>query len=124
MVPDAREGQQAGCMGDFNGDGAPDLVLILNNGECWFLPVATGGSALAIQAALPLNSSFAGPLTVTGWRDKRCLGAWNVMPGTSEAFIARQDAGPLSLQWKGLDGKANSKEIVLMQKPVRFLLTP
>ena len=115
--------QQAGCIGDFNGDGAQDLVAILGNGECWWLPMA-GDGALAARAVLPVKSAFAGPVTVTGWHDKMCLGAWNVTAGAGEAFVAWRESGPLSVQWQVPGASAQRKTIVLENKPVRVVLAP
>jgi hypothetical protein len=52
-------------------------------------------------------------VTVTGWIGKRCLGAWNVLPGVSQAFLCRSDAGPVTLKWRLPGGKEQTKEVVL-----------
>jgi hypothetical protein len=117
-----QQAQQAGCVGDFNGDGAQDMAVILASGECWLFPMASGGGALALRGVLPMKSAFAGPLTVTGWRDKQCLGAWNVIAGASEAFVAWKEPGPLTLKWQMPGAKPQAKEIVLEKKAKRYVL--
>lgn len=121
---DRQQPQQAGCIGDFNGDGAQDMAVILASGECWLFPLASGGSALSVRGVLPMKSGFAGPLTVTGWRDKQCLGAWNVTAGSSEAFVAWKEPGTLTLKWQLPGAKPQAKEIVLEKKAKRYVLAP
>ena len=71
---------------------------------------------------LPNEGPFQGPLTVTGYRNGRSLGAWNVCAGVSSAFIDRSEAGPLKIAWK-LPGQAEqSKEFVLENTPQTFVI--
>ena len=58
-------------------------------------------------------------MAVTGWIGKRCLGAWNVLPGTSQAFFGRRDAGPVTLKWRLPGGKEQQKEIVVEKATAR-----
>jgi hypothetical protein len=123
LLPAASEGEQAGTLCDVNGDGAQDLVLILKNGEGWVLPRQTGqGPALCARGALAANGSYVGPLTVTGYRAGRCLGAWNVVAGTTEAFVGLPDAGPVTLKWQLPSGKPAGREVVVESRPVRFVI--
>ena len=75
-------------IGDLGGDGAQDLALAMGTGEIW---VAFRENSHADRAAmmaavvLPVSGACKGPVTVTGWIGKRCLGAWNVLPGVSQA---------------------------------------
>jgi len=125
MLPQAGKGAQTGCLADFNGDGAQDLALVLNGGEGWVLLRDPGGAGgLCVRATLPVKGPYAGPLTVTGWNDTRCLGAWNVVAGTDEAFFGQTEAGPCTFSWQFPGGKPHRKEIVLENKPVRFVLEP
>jgi hypothetical protein len=48
-----------------------------------------------------------------GRSDKRCLGAWNVLPGVSQAGFGRTEAGTMMLKWRLPGGKEPSKEVVL-----------
>jgi len=122
LLPQDSLPQQGGVVADLNGDGAQDLVVILNDGTCWWLPMSSG--ALAVHAALPLKTGYAGPVAVTGWHDKFCLGAWNITAGASEAFVAWKESGPVTLKWQYPDAGAQKKEVILEDKPVRVLLGP
>ena len=125
FLPQAAQGQQAGCFADFTGTGAQAMILVLRNGEAWAFSIEAGeGSARCVRAALASNGPYVGPLTVTGWRGKRCLGAWNVTAGTSEAFFGQTEAGPMTLKWCTPGNAPRQKEIVVENKPVRFVITP
>jgi hypothetical protein len=124
LLPAASEGQQAGCLADLDGDGGQDMAIVLKNGELWVLSRDTGDApALALRAALPLGG-FAGPLAVTAWADKRPLGAWNVVAGTSEAFFGQLDPGPIKLKWQFPGKPPQEKDVLVEDKPVRFVLKP
>lgn len=124
LLEAANEGQQAGCLADLDGDGAQDMALVLKNGELWVcLRDAGGVPPLALRAALPAGG-YAGPLTVTAWADKRCLGAWNVVPGTADAFFGVFEPGPLKLRWQFPGKEAQEKQAIVEDKPVRLVLRP
>jgi hypothetical protein len=117
LLPDAgnaKEGQQSACLADLDGDGAQDMALALKSGEIWiFFRENSDQEARMAVAALPLAGTAKGPVTVTGWLGKRCLGAWNVLPGVSKANFGRTDAGPLTIKWRLPGGKEQSKDVVL-----------
>ena len=69
---------------------------------------------------LPAGAEYAGPLTVTGYSGDRCLGAWNVVSGGSQAFFGRFEAGPCLVTWKLPGGEVQKKEVILEDKPVVF----
>lgn len=124
LLEAANEGQQAGCLTDLDGDGGQDMAIVLRNGELWVCFRDTGDApALALRAALPAGG-FAGPLAVTGWADKRCLGAWNVLLGTAEAFFGVFEPGPVRLRWQFPGKEAQEKQVIAEDKPVRFILKP
>ncbi|MBM4043440.1 MAG: VCBS repeat-containing protein, partial [Planctomycetes bacterium] len=124
LLDAANEGQQAGCLADLDGDGGQDMALVLKNGELWVCFRDSGGvPPLALRAALPAGG-YAGPLTVTGWADKRCLGAWNVSPGAADAFFGVFEPGPLKLRWQSPGKEAQEKQLIVEDKPVRFILKP
>ncbi|MBM4030912.1 MAG: VCBS repeat-containing protein [Planctomycetes bacterium] len=124
LLEAAGEGQQAGCLADLDGDGGQDMAVVLNNGELWVLYRDTGDApALALRAALPAGG-YAGPLTVTGWSEKRCLGAWNVLPGTAEAFFGQFEPGPIKLRWQSPGKETQEKQLIVEDKPLRLLLKP
>jgi len=125
IAPETADGTQAGCWADFNGDGAQDLAMITASGQAMLLLRGTDGAAdRCARGVLALGGPYAGPLTVTGWRHDRCLGAWNVVAGTSEALVAYSEAGPITLKWQFPGGKPQQKEVVLENNPVRIVLTP
>ena len=116
------DGQQTGCLGDFTGDGALDMFLVLTNGECWLFPrKVEEGPALAVVAGLPVGG-HAGPVTVTAWRDKRPLGAFAVRPGDVGAFYGMTEPGPVTIKWRLPGGKLQEKEVIAEDGPVRVLL--
>jgi hypothetical protein len=116
------KGQYVGALADMNGDGAQDMLLALvHEGEIWVF-FRDAEDALALSVALPLKGVNAGPVAVTGWSGDRCLGAWNVVAGTRDAFFGVWDPGPVTIKWQLPGGKAQKKEIVLEDKPVRFIL--
>jgi len=121
-LPASNEGQQAGCLLDYNGDGALDMAVVLNNGEFWLFPRKVEETALSITAALSLSGAYFGPLTFTAWKDKRCLGSWTVKAGEPGAFIGMPEAGPVTLKWLTPDGKPAEKEVIVKNGPVRVIL--
>ncbi|HOI55294.1 MAG TPA: VCBS repeat-containing protein [Phycisphaerae bacterium] len=121
-LPQAGDGQQAGCLGDFNGDGALDMVIVLAKGEAWLFPrKVEDGQALAVIGGLAVDGP-AGPVNIAGWRDKRPLGAMPVRPGDPGAFFGMDEPGPIVLKWQLPGGKAEQKEVVAEQGPVRVLV--
>jgi hypothetical protein len=77
-----------------------------------------------VRAVLSSKGPYIGPLTVTGWREKCCLGAWNVLAGTSEAFVGQKEAGPVILKWQTPAGKPQQKQVIVETGPVRVVLQP
>jgi len=123
LLPQAREGAQTGCMGDFNSDGAQDMVLVLHNGEVWvFFRETTDEYALAANVSLAPDSVYAGPLKVTGYSDERCIGSWNIYTGSPPAFFARRDGGTCKVTWTFPDGTRKEKEVILETKPVDVVI--
>ncbi|MBN2581698.1 MAG: VCBS repeat-containing protein [Planctomycetes bacterium] len=121
-LPQAGDGQQAGCLGDFNGDGALDMVVVLAKGEAWLFPrKVEDGQALAVVGGLAMDGP-AGPVNIMGWRDKRPLGAMPVRPGDPGAFYGMDEPGPIMLKWQLPGGKVEQKEVVAEQGPVRVLV--
>ncbi len=113
-------GQQGGCIGDFNGDGAQDMAIVLNGGEVYWIPQkADGGDALAVMAR---SYKHPGPITVAGWQGKRALGAWNVFSGGPAAFFGRQSAGPIVLRWQFPGEKPQERKVIVEEGPVGILL--
>jgi hypothetical protein len=123
-LPDASLGQQAGLVADVTGDGGQDMVTVLTDGSVWVVPLAvTAGEGFAVSARLPVGSGQAGPVTVTGWSDQRCLGARNVSAGKPGAFFARDIPGPVMLRWRSPGGSDRQLQGVTETGPADAMLT-
>ena len=121
-LPQAGDGQQTGCLGDFNGDGALDMLLVLSNGECWLFPrKLDDDAALAVVAGVK-TGGHAGPITVMGWRDERPLGAFAVRPGDTGALFGMMEPGPITIRWRLPGGELQEDEIIAEDGPVRVML--
>ena len=122
LLAKAEQGTRAAAVADLNRDGAQDMVVVLPDGEVWaFFRQAPAGAAPSLAVALPADGPLTGPVTVTGWQAKRCLGAWNVVRGTAEAFFAPEVKGPITVRWTPPGGKAQEKKVIVL-KPTRFVL--
>jgi len=125
LLPAAGKGQQAGLMADLNADGAQDLALVPANGEVWvFWRDAEDVPALSVRAVLDPAARVAGPITVTGWSEERCLGAWNVVAGSPGAFFGLFEPGSCKLKWHGRGGKPREKTFAVEDRAVRFVVRP
>ena len=115
-LPEAGNGQQGGCLGDFNGDGALDMVLALANGELWALYREVEGEfAMAATAALSPRSPHAGPVSVAAWAGEppRALGTYVVRPGDPPALwgVPESEAGDVTIRWHSPDGALNTRVV-------------
>lgn len=116
LLPAARDGQSSACLADLDGDGAQDLAMALNNGDVWVVFRENSNpdrQAMMAAATLPVGGSNKGPVAVTGWAGKRCLGVWNVLPGVSQACFGLTEAGVVTLKWRLPGGKEQTKDVVL-----------
>jgi hypothetical protein len=121
LLPASADGQQAGCLAEFSGYGAQDMVLVLANGEVWaMLRDDEYDDGLYVGVSLAIDCPFAGPLKVLAEADGRSLGAWNVSPGSSSAFFGRLEAGPCTIKWQWPGGKPQQKEVLVESGPVWF----
>jgi hypothetical protein len=113
----AREGQQAGCLGEFTGDGAIDQVLVLKNGEVWFFPRKVENAPdRAVVAAVALGGPTAGPVTVCASKDDLPFGSQVVRAGDPGTLFGMPDVGPVLLTWKTPDGKQHEQVVVVEAK--------
>ena len=124
LLPASGRGQQAGLLADLSGDGAQDLALVLRDGAVWLFERAVDRPALALRVALPAGGPTAGPLRVLGFSGDRPLGAWNVFPGTAEAFFGRDCPGPCRIEWRPAGGGREERRVIVESGPVRVLLAP
>jgi hypothetical protein len=120
-LPDAAKGQQGGAVADFNGDGAPDLAVVLGNGEIWLLPGARViEETFSVSVALAPGGEHSGPVTITARNEQRELGAWVVSPGTAEPAICADGPGEVTVTWRLPGGKPRSRTLSLEGRPVRM----
>jgi hypothetical protein len=116
LLPAAMQGQKSACIGDLDGDGAQDLALATGTGEIWVVFRENSNAdcaAMMALATLPVGGPNKGPIAVTGWNGKRCLGAWNVQPGVGQACLGTTEAGAITLKWRLPGGQEQSKEVVI-----------
>ena len=121
MLPKAEEGQQAGCLADLNGDGVQDMVVVLKSGQAWVFYPEAAEPPRNLRAALSSKGGCAGPLTVTAYRGARCLGAWNVTAGVSEALVGLTRAGAVVLKWQLPGSKPRERKLTVVNKPLRVV---
>jgi hypothetical protein len=115
------KGQQHGVIADFNGDGTQDMAIVLKNGDFYFCPQSCNQEGLVVRACLPVGGKVAGPVKVTAWSQRCCLGAWNLVPGLVEGFFAQMEPGEVTLKWR-LPGseKTVTKKVTLEDKAIRL----
>jgi hypothetical protein len=110
-----QNGQTAGTMGDFNGDGIQDMLGVDSQSAAWVL---FGGASGRRMLGLAVASTARGPLVVTASDRKRRTGMYVVKPGVP-AFIGCAVAGPVTLDWIGADGKPATRKVIVMKESVR-----
>jgi len=123
VLPDAKDGQQAGCLGDFNGDGALDMAVVLAEGDVWLLPrkVEKGNNRCAV-VSLPLSAPTAGPVNVLAYSGRRLLGAWSIRAGEPGAIIGARLPCTITLKWTWPGGDPQQKRVDVKYGPVRVSL--
>ncbi|MCX7590567.1 MAG: VCBS repeat-containing protein [Kiritimatiellae bacterium] len=119
-----RAGQQSGLLADLTHDNAQDLAVVLKNGDFYVFPrSAEFFEPLCVRVAFGLNATYMGPLKVTASTERRCLGAWNVIPGVWEAFFGQSEpGGKLTIEWQFPGGSREKKTVELADKAVRIVL--
>jgi len=122
LLAAAADGQQAGCLADVNGDGALDLFLVVANGQMWLFPRNVGpdreSGSLAAMVRLPVKAGYAGPITVTGFVEDRCLGSYVLTQGGPPALFGVTEPAPVTVKWRLPGGKAQSREVFVEEGPV------
>jgi hypothetical protein len=118
----AHAGQQAGIVADFDHDTAQDMALVLRNGDVYILARNWTEDPLALRVCAKASKAGCVPLRVTGANEWRKMGAWNVVPGGSEAFFGVIEPGvEVTVKWHLPGGKEQSKNILVEDKPKRVL---
>jgi hypothetical protein len=124
LLPEAAEGQRAGCVADFTGDGAQDVAMVLNDGQCVLLVRMPTEADLCARVIVSPKSRSAGLVRVWATAGKRMLGAWNIAKGSAPAFLSRPNAGPLTVKWQFPGQAEQSRNVVLVSRPVTVLIEP
>jgi hypothetical protein len=124
LLSEAAEGQLAGCVADFTGDGAQDLAVVLKDGQCAVVVRTPTGADLCARTVPSLKSGWTGPVKVEALAEKRMLGAWNVCTGSPPAFLSRSDAGTLKIRWRFPGQPEQSKDVILENKPLTIVIEP
>jgi hypothetical protein len=122
-VADINKGQQAGTIADFDGDGQQEVVVVSNAGEVSVLSCkASRQSPLSLSVSLPPKTP--GPVNVTAYDGKRCLGT-RIVSQAYPAFFGKVNKGPLILKWRDVRGNQTSKQyIVLKPSAIELPLDP
>jgi len=120
LVDHAGQGQQAGYLGDFNGDGALDMALVLGNGDVCVFPrkVSPDSPAKGIAVSLSPGAERAGPVAVTVAAERRSLGCWTVPAGGGPVLIGARQAGPVQLQWRWPGGEIQTRRVKVKESVV------
>jgi len=118
LLPEASEGQLAGCVADFTGDGAQDLATVLKDGKCVVVARMPTGADLCARVVVSPKARYSGPVRAWATADNRMLGAWNITAGSAPAFISRPDAGVLTIKWRFPGLAEQSTNVVVENKPV------
>ncbi len=115
FITDTSKGLQATTVADLNADYAQDLVLVQPDGtvKVYLREVDEDEMPIAVQAVLPAGGVYAGPVTVTGWNNTRCLGSWVATPGSTGGFFGLMDEGELKISWQLPGGKKKTKTFAL-----------
>lgn len=94
-------GIQAGLVGDFNRDGADDLVVCLTDGR---LLCAPNNLADMPGIAARLDRRLAGPVTVSVWQgaepNRYSVGTYSLIGNGPPRFLGLRQPGECVLQWR------------------------
>lgn len=121
-IPDVATGQQLILMADLDNSGAMDLIVVLNNGDLWRVSNDIAGNGpTSVGARITPKSSLVGPVNVSLWQDKHCMGSAVAQAGMAPAFFGVENANSYTLKWTGAGGKEMTKEVVV-DKAVHVVL--
>lgn len=114
--------QQAGCLGDFDGDGTQDMMLVMKGGELLsFMQKPDPADKVALNLSLPADG-YAGPVAVTGYLGGYCFGAQNVTAGAGEIIIGQPEPRAIKLKWQLPGEKPVEKEVMIEKAAQTFVI--
>jgi len=123
LLPQRGEGQQAACLGDFNGDGALDMAVVLAGGDLWVFPrKVENGNNRAVVVSLPAGAKHTGPVAVWAYAGERLLGSWPIRAGEPGTIIGVEKPGTVTLRWHVAGRKAQEKQVVVKDGPLGVVL--
>ena len=121
--PDLAGGQVAALLADLDHNGGEDLVLVTVKGLVYCAYNDLGeGDALGIRARLGRGAPCPGPVSVTAYAGKRCLGTRAVSAAGPPAFFGLASAGKYRLTWQFPGGAKQSINVTVEDAPVDVLL--
>ena len=115
----AAQGQQAGLLTDMNGDGAPDLVMVLSDGSIYACMREKRKQELTLCIDAPSNITT--PIELMIESEQRSLGVWSLESGRP-LYIGLEKPGPLHLSWKSKGADKQQQKVLLVDGPVRIQL--
>ncbi len=121
-APDLQKGQRMGMLADLFGSGAQDLLLATNSGDVWCALNNLGEEGMCIKARLSGKSPTAGPVNVSLFSGKRCMGTATVVAGGAPAFFGIEKAGKYTMKWRFPGGQKMSKAVEIDDKPATVVL--
>jgi len=118
-VVEVASGQTLACFADLNGNAAQDLVVILRDGEIWYVTNTLGSRMpLALEAIAPLDG---GPMVVRCAMDSRVLGAKVASPGRPAVFSIPEPQA-YRLDWHDATANPGATEVFVVSQPVQVVL--
>jgi hypothetical protein len=102
FTDETAQGIRTGLVADFNADGAQDMAVVLNDGKLrvYLREAKEDSPPLSVRVLPPAKFAHPGPIAVTGWSDTRCLGAWNLAPGSTGGFFGAAQSGRFRFEWQ------------------------
>jgi hypothetical protein len=110
------DGCQAATFVDVNGDGSPDLLAVVPNGEIWVLY-----TKLDREPGPVVVVSSTEPVTVTAQAGEQRLGARLASPGMPARFHLAEP-GPVTLHWQLPGGTMQEKKLIVEKGCKQFVI--
>jgi hypothetical protein len=123
-IADFGKGQQLALFADLGGGGAQDLFVVTGRGEIWcaFREAAGDEVHTSIEAWVSARSPSPGPVNVSLWKEKRCLGTLVTQAGAGRAFFGIEIWGTYTVKWRFPGAREISRDFRVKGKPVTVVL--